>query len=192
MNFELFQKKGAMKKLFIMPLTVLTALLFISAVKVSGEDKLSRSEKKTARQRIVKEAVESRRFVIEFDRLYMYRYGRIDLSPGKNFILISGNKAAIRAGYMGRQIGFMPIAGIRLAGEPVSYRMEKNSSKGTYRIEMDVKGDADTFHISILIGENGSCNTTISANRIDQVRYTGTLVPMEKEEKVPEPDAIRI
>ena len=181
-----------MKKLFIIPLTVLTAFLFISAVKVSGEVKLSRSEKKAARQRIVKEAVESRRFVIEFDKLYMYRYGRIDLSPGKNFILISGNKAAIRAGYMGRQIGIMPIAGIRLAGEPVYYKMEKNSSKGSYRIEMDVRGESDTFHISIIIGENGSCNTTISANRIDQVRYTGTLVPMEKEEKVPEPDAIRI
>jgi hypothetical protein len=57
---------------------------------------------------------------------------------------------------------------------------------------MEVKGDADTFHVSILIGDNGSCSTTISANRIDQVRYSGTLVPMDKEEKVPEPDAIRI
>ena len=181
-----------MKKLFVIPLTILTAFLFISAVSLSGEDKPSRSEKKAAKQKIVKEAVESRRFVIEFDRLYMYRYGRIDLSPGKNFILISGNKAAIRAGYMGRQIGFMPIAGIRLAGEPVYYKMEKNSSKGTYRINMEVKGESDTFHINILVGEDGSCNTTISANRIDQVRYTGTLLPMDKEEKVPEPDAIKI
>lgn len=181
-----------MKKLFIILLTILTAFSFISAVNPPSEDKPGRSEKKAAKQKIVKEAVESGRFVIEFDRLYMYRYGRIDLSPGKNFILISGNKAVIRAGYMGRQIGFMPIAGIKLAGEPVYYKMEKNSAKGTYRIEMDVRGDSDTFHISILIGDTGSCNTTISANRIDQVRYSGTLVPMDKEEKVPEPDAIRI
>ncbi len=181
-----------MKKFFIIFLAVIVSGLFIGANNPGSDDKPGRSEKKAARQKIVKEAVESKMYAIEFERLYVYRYGNIDLRQGKNYLILNGDKTAIHAGYIGRQNGFMPIAGIKIAGETSYYRMEKNSSKGLYKIEMEVKGDTDVFHINITVSENGSCNTTISANRIDHVRYSGTLIPMKKKEKVPEPDAIRI
>jgi hypothetical protein len=193
MNFEHNIKIHAMKKLLIFLLTLVAANFLIAANYPGSEEKLSRSEKKAAKQIIVKEAVESKRFAIEFERLHIYRYGIIDLNPGNNYIIVSGDKAAIRAGYMGRQIGTMPIAGIKLTGNPSYYKMEKGSSNGAYKIEMEVKGETDTFHINITVSENGTCNTTISANRIDNVRYTGTLIPIAKQkEKVPEPDAIKI
>lgn len=118
-----------MKKLFIFLLTIVAANFLIAANNPGSEDKHSRSEKKAAKQKVVKEAVESKRFAIEFERLHLYRSGIIDLNPGNNYIIVSGDKAAIRAGYMGRQIGTMPIAGIKLTGKPSFYKMEKSSSK---------------------------------------------------------------
>lgn len=181
----------AMKRLLIIFL-ILPALIVLTSGKPQNEDKTSRSEKKAAKREMVKSAVESKSFVVEFERLYMYRYGMINLIPRSNFILIDGDKAYISAAYMGRQIGFMPIAGIKLSGQPTYYRMEKNTSKGTYTIKMEVKGDNDIFHIQLIISENGNCSTTISANMIDSVKYTGSLKPRTKKNKVPEPDAIRI
>src|SRR5512133_1529271 len=126
MNFEHNIKIHAMKKLLIFLLIIVAANFLIAANYPGSEEKLSRSEKKAAKQIIVKEAVESKRFAIEFERLHIYRYGIIDLNPGNNYIIVSGDKAAIRAGYMGRQIGTMPIAGIKLTGKPSYYKMEKS------------------------------------------------------------------
>ncbi|HUX96453.1 MAG TPA: DUF4251 domain-containing protein [Bacteroidales bacterium] len=181
-----------MKKLLISFLFIITALTVLTAGKPQDDAKPSRSEKKAAKREIVKSAIESKSFAVEFERLYMYRYGMVNLIPRSNFIVIDGDKAYVSAAYMGRQRGFMPIAGIKLSGQPSYYKMEKNTSKGTYTIEMEVKGDNDIFHIRIIISENGNCNTTISANMIDSVKYTGSLIPRKKKTKVPEPDAIRI
>lgn len=179
-------------KTFIISLIFIASTIIITASgKTQDERKLSRSEKKTVKKEQVKAAVESMRYTVEFERLYMYRYGSINLIPRSNFIIIDGNNAYISAAYMGRQRGFMPIAGIKLAGHPDKYNMVRNS-KGAYTIQMEVKGDTDIFHIHIIISENGNCNATISSSMIDSVKYSGTLISTEKKKKVPEPDAIRL
>lgn len=180
-----------MKKIFIFFL-ILPALIVLTSGKPQNDVKASRSERKAAKKEMVKNAIESKSYTIELERLYMYRYGAIDLIPRSNFIIIDGEKAAISAGYFGRQLSFRPIAGIRLTGQPSYYKMERNDAKGSYKVEMEVKGESDIFHIYIIINSDGNCNTTISASRIDNVRYTGTLIPIQKVKEVPEPDAIRL
>lgn len=181
-----------MKKLLISFLLIASLTTFLASAKTQKDTKPSRSEKKAARREMVKAAVESKSFTVNFERLYMYRYGMITLIPQSNYIVIDGDKAYVRLAYMGRQISVKPIAGIKLAGQPSFYKMEKNSSKGSYSINMEVKGDNDTFHIQLVISESGNCNTTISANRIDPVKYTGRIIPEKKKDQVREPDAIRI
>ena len=87
-----------------------------------------------------------------------------------------------------------PIAGIHLNGEPSVYRLKKNESRRNYRIEMEVTAGNDLFHITMVISDNGHCTTTISGAKMDSVRYSGNLKPIESGEKkkIREPDAIRI
>ena len=181
-----------MKKLLISFLFIVSVITLLASEKTQDDTKLSRSEKKAAKRELVKAVVESKSFTVVLERLYMPRYGMIDLNTSSNFIVIDGDKAYVRAAYMGRQRSFKPIAGINVSGQASFFKMEKNSSKGTYSINMEVKGDNDIFHIYLFISENGNCNTTISANYIDSVRYSGRIILKKKKEKVPEPDAIRI
>jgi len=181
-----------MKKLFLILIAVFSFLSFTASGRSFTTDNGKRNDKRTDREEKVKEAVESGRFAVELDRIYMSRYGRIDLSPGRNFIIISGNKASISAGYVGRQHSFKPVAGVRLTGNPSVYKLEKNDSRGNYRIEMEVTAGGDSFHITMTIRESGYCDATISGAKIDYTRYTGNLVPLEKKKTVREPDDIRI
>jgi len=184
MEFEIILiNQSSMKKLFIIILTAVS----IAASAGPGE-------RKAARQKVVKEAVESKRFAIELNHLYLSRYGVVNLHSGRNYIIIDDNKAYVRAAYLGRQHGLYPIAGIHLNGEPSVYRLKKNESRRNYRIEMEVTAGNDLFHITMVISDNGHCTTTISGAKMDSVRYSGNLKPIESGEKkkIREPDAIRI
>lgn len=181
-----------MKKLLLLLIASVLIVASGASGKPGSTDKKTRIEKKLARQEKVKEAVESNSFEIELDRLYMSRFGSVNLSPGRNYIIIEGNKAAIRAGYMGRQHGLTPVAGIYLSAKPSKYILQKNESKGNYKIEMEVTGGYDTFHVVMTISENGYCSALISGVKIDDVRYSGNLVPIEQEKAAPEPDYIKM
>jgi len=174
----------------------LFAALFCSMSLIRGMSDCTYSDnhndKKTEKKETIKKAVEAKSFMIELDRLYMSRSGFVDLLEKNNYIIIDGNKTEISAGYMGRQSGLYAIAGIRVGGKPSVFKMKKNDSRGKYEIVIDIKGDTDTFHITMTISDNGYCNAWISGMKIENTRYTGVLVPLEKEENVPEPDAIRI
>jgi hypothetical protein len=193
MEFEMIiTKTYAMRKLLL----IISVIAFLAPVADASEpvssDRSKRAERKLAKQEKIKEAVESKSYAIELDRLFMSRYGSVNLNPRMNYIIINGNKATISAGYMGRQCGLTPVAGIRLTGRPSVYKMQKNESKGNYRIVMEVAGGNDNFHITLTISENGNCSALISGIRIDDSRYSGTLVPLGKKQKVPEPDDIRL
>jgi hypothetical protein len=186
------QSSFAMNKFFFIILTALTVTSFRLSSNPESADINRRNDKKLTQQEEIKEAIESRRFAVKLDRLYMFRYGYIDLLPDRNYIIINGNKAAINAAYIGRQRGFFPIAGIRFIGESSVYKLHKNNSKGNYRIVMEVTGENDIYHILLNISENGKCSTTITGNWIDNVKYSGEFVLIEIEKTVPEPDAIKI
>jgi hypothetical protein len=181
-----------MKKLFLIVLAAITTFSFNAAGESGLTDSSNQNEKKVARQEKIKEAVESKSFAIEIKRLYMSRFGNVNLSPSHNYIIIKGNNAAISAGYVGRQHGLIPVAGIRLTGKPSVYKLHKNEAKGNYRIEMEVTEGNDTFHIIMTISENGNCSALISGIKIDDTRYSGNLVPIERKKTVPEPDLIKI
>jgi hypothetical protein len=110
-----------MKKL----LFIITTLLVISSCATTKDAKSSRielrKEKKLAEQAVIKNAVESRRYIIKFDRLYFSHGGMVDLIPNTNYIIIDGEKAIVSAAYLGRQSDIRPIAGISLSGKTIKY-----------------------------------------------------------------------
>jgi hypothetical protein len=134
---------------------------------------------KYAQQSHVRQAVEMKRFLISFDRLYLTRGGDIELIPKANYILLDGDKCVISAAYMGRQFSARHVRGIDMVGKAVKFEMKNNTSKGTYAIRMKVANDINIFTVNITVTKDGYCNAYIYGNLIDNVRYTGNIVPLK-------------
>jgi len=169
-----------MKKLFI----ILTTFMVMSSCATTNQAKLSRIEarkdKKLAEQASVRQAVESKRFIIKLDRLYFTHGGMADLIPTANYIIIDGDNAIINTAYLGRQYDIWPIMAINMKGKSTNYSSKNISSRGIYEIRMDVtNGKTAKFDVYLSIGENGSCNISVSSLRIDYVNYSGHIVPIE-------------
>lgn len=160
--------------------------MVMSSCTTSREAKSSRAElrkeKKLTEQALVKSAVESKRYIIKLDRIYFSHGGIIDLIPRANFIIIDGEKAIISTAYMGRQYDVKPIAGINMHGLAVNYSVTNNTSKGSYEITMKVSNKgSDSFDLNLTITSKGYCNASIRSLKIDNVRYSGYLLPISEQ-----------
>lgn len=168
---------------------IVLALLFMSSCATTKETLSTRrelkAEKLLAEQAIIKRAVESRRFIIKFDRIYFRRGGFADLIPRRNYIILDGNKAIISAAYLGRQFDIKPIAGINMLGETKEFEYSGKSEKGSYEIAMKVDNNFNSFNVYLKIGKNGSCSASLSGMLIDAVQYQGHIVPMKEKNNVP-------
>jgi hypothetical protein len=186
MIFELFiTKYYAMKKLIF----ILMTMLVISSCSTTKEAKSSRfevrKERNIAEQAAVRQAVESKRFIIKLDRLYFSYGGTVDLAPRANYIIIDGEKAVISAGYMGRQYDIRPIRGINMRGKLTDYEMTNDASKNVYAIKLEASNGRNSFEVYLRIGKDGYCSASVSSLKIDYVRYSGKIVPINANQTGP-------
>ncbi len=186
MIFDLIEiKYCAMKKV----LFIISAIIILSSCAANKEARTTRlevkNEKKLAEQAIVKKAVESKRFIIKFDKLYLSYGGIIDLLPRANYIIIDGNKAIISAAYLGRQFDIRPIAGINMRGENKNYELVNNSEGGSYKINMKVRNSTNTINVFLSINKDGRCHASFSTLMIDNIHYRGFIVPIKENKVIP-------
>jgi hypothetical protein len=184
MIFDLYLLKyNAMKK----QIFIITTFIVLSSCVTTKEAKLSRAEfrneKKLTEQSVVKKAVESRRYIIKLDRLYLA--GIVDLTPRSNYIIIDGEKAIISTAYLGRQYDFRGIAAIDMLGKALNYKMTSDVSKGKYEINMKIKNGNTSFDVYLTISKNGTCSVSVSSLKIDYIRYSGYIVPIKDTKTIP-------
>jgi hypothetical protein len=186
-------KHTAMKKTFIF----LFSLIIFSSCATTNESRLSRAEarkdKKAENQAAVKEAIDSKTFVIKFNRGFGTHGGVVDLVPRANYIIINGNKAEISTAYLGRQYDFRGIIGINMRGRAVNYEITNDMSKGRYKVNLKVENSKGTaFDLYLDISKNGYCTASLSSLKIENVRYSGYIVPFKiyPNETLPETSII--
>lgn len=159
----------------------------MSACSTSKEAVSARKEKKDTKELVVKNAVESRKYIIKLQRLYSVRGSSFDLIPTANYIIIDGDKAVISTAYLGRQFDIRPIAAINTRGQAENYEVTSNLNKGKYEVSLKVSNGANTFDLYLTISKSGACNASVSSIKIDNVRYSGYLVPIkERNQRSPE------
>ncbi|MEI6050122.1 MAG: DUF4251 domain-containing protein [Bacteroidota bacterium] len=169
-----------MQKLLI----IISTLMVLSSCTTTKEAKSSRIElrknKKIAEQAVIKQAVESRRFIIKLNKIFLSHGGIVDLLPRANYIIIDGEKAIISAAYLGSQYEIKPIAGINMRGIAMNYELTNNLSKGMYEIKMEVThGGTRSFDVYLNISKNGTCRASVSSLKIDYMSYSGYVVAIE-------------
>jgi hypothetical protein len=146
-----------------------------------------RKEKKLVDQALVKNAVESKRYIIKFDRIYLSYGGIIELMPRANYLIIDREKAILNTAYLGRQYDIKQIAAINIRGRAMNYAETDNLSQGSYEIKLKLEnGGFNSFDVSIRISKNGYCSASVSSLKINNVTYDGYLVPIiDKTNKIP-------
>ena len=173
-------KYNAMKKLFL----IITTMVIISSCSTTKEAKSSRIEsrndKKLATQEIIKNAVESRRFIVKLDRLFLTYGGTVQLVPRANYIIVDREKGIISTAYFGRQYAFKPIAAINMFGKTMDYEITNNTAKGAYKIKLKVADGGTSFDVYLDISKSGSCSASISSLLINNLSYSGHVVPITK------------
>jgi hypothetical protein len=161
----------------------LTGLIFLASCatpKVAeSTSKAPVNEEKVMKQAEIKQAVEMRRFLIKFDKLYPSNGSRIDLIPKANYIILDGARVVISAAYIGRQFSSRPIKGIDMVGEAVSFELKNNTSKGTFEIKMKVKNEMNSFDVFVTISDDGFCRASMNNYRLDHIRYEGNFIPLK-------------
>ena len=161
---------------------ILVLCLLLSSCSAIKEAHTSKAEKrqsiKIAEQASVKKAVESRRYIIRMERIYMMGGGSQELIPKNNYIIVDGGAASVSLGYVGRYFGTRPISGINFNGQTVKYVLESNEGKGTYNINMEVRYRNDKFEMYLNIGSDGFCNVSIVNANIQTVSYYGQIMPI--------------
>lgn len=168
-----------MKKLF----AILISLVVISACTTTKEAGSSRAEarkeKKLLDQALVKNAVESKRYIIKFDKIYFSYGGIIQLMPRANYLIVDREKAILNTAYLGRQYDIRAIAAINMRGIADDYALTDNVNKGSYDIKMKVtNGKSATFNVYVRISKSGYCTVSVSSLKIDNINYSGYLVPI--------------
>jgi hypothetical protein len=175
-----------MKKIFAIITSIVILASCSSTKEAQTSSELTKSEKKLITEAKVKKAVESKKYIVKFDRMYFSYGGMTELIPRANYIIIDGSKAIISTAYIGKQYDIKPIAGISMRGKSKDYEVTNNIKKGTYEIKMKVINKTNTFDVFMTIDKNGQCNASVNNLYINTIRYRGTIVPIIKpEESVP-------
>jgi hypothetical protein len=170
-----------MKKLtFFIAIAVVIASC-ASSKETTATKNETRQSKKLAAEELIKKAVESRRYIIKIDRLYMSRGGAVDLKPSSNFVIINGGIASVSLYYSGPSSFSRPISAINFNGRTITYEMKNDQGKGVYNINTRVNKGADNFDFYITIGTSGSCSLSVVNPHIQSVTYKGEVMPIPAE-----------
>lgn len=100
------------------------------------------------------------------------------LRPRSNYLIVDGDKAIIRAAYLGRQYSFRPIAGININGRAANYEAVKKEPKEKYRISMEVENEGVQFDVDLTISGSGTVSASVNSLKISSARYSGHLEPI--------------
>lgn len=176
-----------MKKLFIIFISIVVMSSCATTKETKSERSEVRKEKNIIDQALVKNAVETRRYIIKFDRIYVNFGGMIELIPRANYLIIDRDRAILNTAYLGRQYDIRPIAAINIHGRTVDYAVNDNLSKGSYQIKLKVNnGRSNTFDVYVTISKDGYCSASVSSLKIDNIRFSGRLVPLsDKADSLP-------
>ena len=171
-----------MKKLLFVLVFPFVMLSCMTTKEASTSKAELRREKNLTDQLLVKNAVDSRKYIIKLDRLYSTRGGMVDLVPRANYIIIDGERAIISTAYIGRQWDIRGIAGIDIRGKSQDYEVTSKISKGKYEVKLKVSnGNSTAFDVYLTITKNGYCNASVSSLKIENTRYSGYLVPISDD-----------
>jgi hypothetical protein len=166
-------------------LLVLFALITANGFSQEKTKKQLKEEKKLEKQKQTDDLISSKEFV--FIARYANPMGMrsVNLTSNPNFVKFHPDLIDSYMPYFGRAynaVGYGTDTGLKFKGKPEKFTVGK--TKKNYEIDIEVKGESDSYKLYLQVGFEGSASLSITGNNRSSISYTGEIsAPEKKEEK---------
>jgi hypothetical protein len=144
-----------------------------------------KAEKKLALQKQIEEMVNSKEFVFVGRTAMPSGHKSVSLTTNTNYVKFHPDLIDSYMPYYGRAysgVGYGGDQGLKFTGKPEVYTITKG--KKDFEVNAEVKGDNDTFKLSLSVGFEGNATLGITSNNRSFISYYGEIsAPEKKEEK---------
>jgi hypothetical protein len=158
-------------------LMVLMFLILTSAFSQEKSKKEIKEEEKLQKQMQIETLVNSKEFV--FVARYAIPSGgrQVNLTSNPNYVkfhpeLLDGYMPYFGKAYSG--IGYGGDSGIKFKDKPETFTVEKK--KKNFQIDAEVKGENDTYRLSLSVTFEGSTSLSIISNNRSFISYQGEIM----------------
>jgi hypothetical protein len=176
-----------MKTKFNFSLVSLLTLTFVvfsltNALAQEKSKKQLKEEKKLEKQKQTSLLVDSKEFVFIAETV-MPQGGRTRTLTTNDYTvefhpdLIKSDLPFFGRAYSG--VGYGGDGGMQFEGKPKEFTIEK--TKKAYEIKAEVKGDNDTYSLSLSVYFDGNANLSINSNNRSHISYNGVIEMLPKK-----------
>jgi hypothetical protein len=163
---------------------IMMSLLMTSAFSQEKSKKEIKEEQKLEKQKQIEAMVNSKEFV--FVARYANPSGgrQVDLTTNPNYVkynpeLLDGDMPFFGRAYSGA--GYGGEGGIKFKDKPKTFTVEKG--KKNFQIDAEVRGESDTYRLSLSVSFEGSASLSIISNNRGTISYQGEISAPEKAKK---------
>ena len=162
-------------------------LTFIIATGFAQEKskKQIKEEKKIEKQKQVDSLVNAKTFDFEARTALPTGYKSVNLTNNANYVKFRPDFIESYMPFYGQAysgVGYGNDDGLKFTGKPEEFTITKG--KKNYQVNATVKGEKDTFRLSLSVSFEGSTSLTIISNNRSAISYSGEIkAPEIKEEK---------
>jgi hypothetical protein len=144
-----------------------------------------KEERKIEKQKEIESMINARQFVFVANTALPQGYKSVNLSSNDNYVKFHPERIESYMPFYGK--GYSGIGyggsetGLKFDGKPEEYKVAKG--KKNYQVTAVVKGENDTFKLSLSVGFEGSALLNISSNNRSSISYNGDISAPEKQEE---------
>jgi len=167
------------KVLFVLVMSVLITTTCFSQDKTKKELK---AERKIEKQKQTEALVNSKEFLFSARRAMPQGGRSIDLTTNPGFVKFHPDLIKSDMPYFGRVTGSAAYGGrdggMKFEGKPEGYTV--TATKKGYQVNAEVKGENDTYRLSLSVSSEGSSSLSITSNNRSVITYSGEISAPEK------------
>lgn len=157
---------------------------FISLNSYTQDVKLSRQERKAAREAVrtvqlfyLDTLLQSRSFVLEADFLQNQSGDIVQVTPFMNFIQVNSSDVVMQTS-VNASGGFNGVGGVTAQGTISSYEVVKNIKKSTLQLRFNVHSGIGSYNVSMTVNSDSKARAEIRGLSPGRLVYDGQLVPL--------------
>lgn len=161
-------------------LVMLFAIIAISGFAQAKSRKQIKEEAKIEKQKQTEALVNSKTFVFNARMALPTGYKSVNLTTGGYNVKFSPELIDSYLPFYGKAysgVGYGGDAGMKFSGKPEAFTVAK--SKKNYTVNATVKGEKDTYRISLSVGFEGSATLSITSNNRSFISYNGEIIAPE-------------
>jgi hypothetical protein len=175
-------KKSDLMKTKVLFVLMLSALIITPGFSQEKTKKELKEERKIEKQKQTEAIVNSKEFLFTA-RTAMPQGGRsIDLTTNPGSVKFHPDMIKSDMPYFGTVTGAAAYGGrdggMKFEGKPEDYTV--TAQKKGYQVNAVVKGENDTYRLSLSVSSEGSSSLSITSNNRSVITYSGEISPPEK------------